>query len=210
MRVVSAIAVVVFLWVPAAGADDDPQARARAHSEIGAGMYRLGDYHGALREFAAGFELTHKTGFLLNLGQTYRKLRDLTSAREMYRKFLTDAPAEDPQRKQAEQVLAAIERELRDSPPPLQQLPPPPSSTPDEPRGVPSPAPTAVVAVAVVATPPRRRPHNRALEISGIVLGLVGVGLVGGGAGAAVAGNHLADDLNSLDRNQGNFRSDQR
>jgi tetratricopeptide (TPR) repeat protein len=84
MRVAVALLLSAALAAPArAGIDDDQ--RARGHFEIGLGLYRLGDYPAALKEFAAGYELAHKPGFLLNLGQTYRKLGELREARDMYR-----------------------------------------------------------------------------------------------------------------------------
>src|SRR6478752_2217237 len=110
------LALLVLLFASSARADDD-NGRARAHYEIGNGMYRLGDYQGALREFAAGWELTKKPGFLINLGQTYRKLHDLARAKEMYQRYLAVTPTDDPARAQAQLVLADLETELRSQPP---------------------------------------------------------------------------------------------
>jgi tetratricopeptide (TPR) repeat protein len=186
----------------AAAADDDPQARARAHYEIGSGLYRLGDYSGAQREFAAGYELTHKPGFLLNLGQTYRKLHDLSSARDMYKKFLDDAPPEDPQRAQARQVLGDIEAELRSQPAPAPSPVPKPAVV-----SAPVVAPVAPAPSAVVAAPRPPKKRGRALQIAGITVGIVGLGLAGGGLGAAVLADDAARDLNTLDRNGGVFDS---
>src|SRR5205814_1288383 len=87
-----------------ARADDETETRARGHYEIGQGLYRLGDYRAAIKEFAAGYELSHKPGFLVNLGQSYRKLGELGHAREMYQKFLATVPAGDPKRAQVESV----------------------------------------------------------------------------------------------------------
>ena len=91
------LAILLLALAGPARADDDT-ARARAHFEIGNGMYRLGDYAGALREFAAGYELTRKPGFLINLAQTWRKLHDPVHAREMCQKYLASTPPEDPAR----------------------------------------------------------------------------------------------------------------
>src|SRR6185312_11895333 len=78
MRVaVVAILLSAAIATPARAAGSDDEERARGHYEIGLGLYRLGDYRGALEEFAAGYELARKPGFLLNLGQTYRKLGEL-------------------------------------------------------------------------------------------------------------------------------------
>ncbi|MGZ3405799.1 MAG: tetratricopeptide repeat protein, partial [Polyangia bacterium] len=127
MRVAVVFSLCAALAAPArAGVDDEE--RARGHYEIGLGLYRLGDYHGALKEFAAGYELAHKPGFLLNLGQTYRKLGELREARDLYRQFLVEVRADDPARAQAQKVLAEIEEAIRTQPPP--RAAPPPASAP--------------------------------------------------------------------------------
>ncbi len=188
--------LLVAVFAGASRGGDDSQSRARAHFEIGNGMYRLGDYRGALREFAAGYELTHKPGFLINLGQTYRKLNDLPSARDMYQKYLASTPANDPARAQVQQLLADLEAEIKAQPPSLPE--PIPSPAPSF-RPPPPPEP----AVVVVAAPVKK--HNRGMQIGGIVLGLVGVGLVAGGGGAAANAEELAKELNDLDLRRGTF-----
>src|SRR3954467_11063977 len=77
---------------------DDPVASARTHFEAGRALYQLGNYNDALREFAAGYELAPRPQFLLNLGQCYRELDDLQHAREMYQRYLHDAPPTDAER----------------------------------------------------------------------------------------------------------------
>src|SRR6185503_2182988 len=96
MRLALALLVSTALVAPARAGGADDEERARAHYEIGLGLYRLGDYQGALKEFAAGYELARKPGFLLNLGQTYRKLGELREARDMYRQYLAAVPHDDP------------------------------------------------------------------------------------------------------------------
>ena len=172
------LAILLLALASPARADEDT-ARARAHYEIGNGMYRLGDYRGALREFAAGYQLTRKPGFLINLGQTYRKLRDPARAREMYQQYLAETPADDPARAQVMQVLADLDQEIQPSPAPAVVTPLPPPAPP--------PAPP----------PPRRR--HRGVQIAGIVLGVVGLGLVGGGGGATAAAEDTARQLTALD-----------
>jgi hypothetical protein len=182
------LALLVLLFASSARADDDT-GRARAHYEIGNGMYRLGDYQGALREFAAGWELTKKPGFLINLGQTYRKLHDPTRAREMYRQYLSATAADDPSRAQVQQVLGDLDKEIEALP-------------------APSPAPPQVVVAPVEITRPAPPPPHhprRGLQIGGIVLGVVGLGVIGGGGGAAAAAEDTAQQLTTLDRNRATF-----
>lgn len=204
----------------AARADEDDETRARAHYEIGLGLYRLGDYRAALREFAAGYELVPKSGFLINLGQTYRKLGDLAHARDMYRRFLADAPASDPQRPQAQQMLAELETQLKAQPPaPPAEVPPPPpppsskpgasKPSPSPPSSKPSPLPppaalsssaAATATVEAAPTPPPRA-RRRPLRIAGVTLTVAGVLLAAPAIALGFAADGLARDLNNADRN---------
>jgi tetratricopeptide (TPR) repeat protein len=200
MRLAIAIGVLAALASPVR-AEDDTDMRARAHYEIGLGLYRLGDYRAALREFAAGYELAPKPGFLINLGQTYRKLGDLAHARDMYKKFLAEVPANEPARAQAQQVLVDIEAQLRTQPPPPVEPTPP---TPPPPTATVSAAPVAEVAATPPPTPRRR---HLGLRIAGVALTVGGVALAGVGIGFVFAADSTARDLNTLDRNGGVFDS---
>ena len=86
-RVVAALVVAVVVLAGAAATargEGDRESRARAHYEVGLGMYHLGNYRDAIREFSAGYELSPRPQFLINLGQAYRKLGELDKAREMF------------------------------------------------------------------------------------------------------------------------------
>jgi outer membrane biosynthesis protein TonB len=214
MRVAVALLLFAAIATPArAGVDDEE--RARGHYEIGVGLYRLGDYRGALKEFGAGYELARKPGFLINLGQTYRKLDELREARDMYRQFLRESHADDPARPEARKVLEEIEAAIRTQPAAPAPPPPPPPRVEAPSPAAPSPnapSPTAqpTVAPPVEPAPPTvitRAPHRprRGLRIAGIVVGVVGIGLLGGGIGAAVAADDDARELNALDRAGGAF-----
>ncbi len=201
MRVAVALILSAALAAPARAGGDDEE-RARGHYEIGLGLYRLGDYRGALKEFAAGYELARKPGFLLNLGQTYRKLGQLHEARDLYRQFLGESRADDPARPEARKVLVEIEDAIRAQSPPPPAIESPPPSAP--------PSAGAAVVPPLSATPPTvtaSAPHRprRGLRIAGAVVGVVGLGLLGGGIGTAVAANGEANDLNALDRAGGAF-----
>ncbi|MGZ3425442.1 MAG: tetratricopeptide repeat protein [Polyangia bacterium] len=174
-----ALAVAVLFCAAAAQAQgEDAIGRARTHFEAGRALYQLGNFNEALREFAAGYQLVPKPQFLLNLGQCYRKLDELASAREMYQRYLHDAPATDPERQQAQQILAEIEQQIADqraasAPPPV---PPPPvvSAPPAT-----SAKPSAATALTASAPPPKRSWIKRnwwILPVGAVVVG-VGVGL---------------------------------
>jgi tetratricopeptide (TPR) repeat protein len=199
MRPAVALALVTSL-AGAARAGDDAQDRAHAHYEVGRGLYKLGDYRGALREFAAGYELVHEPGFLLNIGQTYRKLGDPENARALYRKFLDEAPATHPSRSQAMLVMRELDEAVQ-HPAPLRTEPvPPPTFT-----FTPTTRAVVVPAAAPVTRPDAARSRRRALRIAGITVGVAGLAFLSGGIGASVSANDLAGQLNRLDQTGGMY-----
>jgi len=174
LRHIMVIVAVAALWACAAPAraqqNDDQMTRARTHFEAGRALYQLGNYNEALREFAAGYQLAPRPQFLLNLGQCYRKLDDLANARSMYQRYLHDAPQSDPERPQAEQILAEIERQIADRQ--AAQAPPPPVTPP------PGAAPAATT-LTQTAPPPKKSWIKRnwwVIPVGAVVVG-VGVGL---------------------------------
>lgn len=152
---------------------DDSIARARTHFEAGRALYQLGNYNEALREFAAGYQLAPRPQFLLNLGQCYRKLDDLQKAREMYQRYLHDAPSSDPERPQAQQILAEIDRQIADRQAAAATTPPTPPPTES------APAATSATTLTATAPPPKRSWIKRnwwIIPVGAVVVG-VGVGL---------------------------------
>jgi hypothetical protein len=170
------IAVVLVVLACAAHAQAQPEdnlSRARTHFEAGRALYQLGNYNEALREFAAGYQLAPRPQFLLNLGQCYRKLDDLANARLMYERYLKDAPPSDPERPQAQQILAEIDKQIADrqappTPPPTVTTTPP--STSEQP---------AEATLTTTAPPPKKSWIKRnwwIIPVGAVVVG-VGVGL---------------------------------
>jgi tetratricopeptide (TPR) repeat protein len=147
-----------------AQAGDDALTRARGHFEVGQGLYRLGEYRGALKEFAAGYELSPRPQFLINMGQAYRRLGELERARELFLKFLLEAPPADPERAAVQELVVEVTRAI-------ERAPPPPGETAT------AIVPAAHAPVVTSEQPPQRRTRLRHLYWA-IPLGLVvGVGL---------------------------------
>jgi tetratricopeptide (TPR) repeat protein len=154
---------------------NDAEARARKHYTAGKTLYELGNYTDAVRELLVGYALVPKPQFLLNIGQCYRKLGDLPKAREMYAKFLADAPRDVRERPQVEALVAELDKQIAAEraaaaatvpPPHLLDLPPEPPKPP--------------LAPAVTAPPPtakaKRRPYW-AIPVALIGAAGLGVGL---------------------------------
>ncbi|HXU68557.1 MAG TPA: tetratricopeptide repeat protein [Polyangia bacterium] len=150
-----------------ARAESDREARARAHYEVGLGMYHLGNYADAVREFSAGYELSPRPEFLINLGQAYRKLHDLDRARDMFERYMARAPADAPDRVQVRSLLAEVEAE-RAAVPPTPGAPPPSAPPPRAPPTTNAPSATNAPSPALVVTPPallaREPPPRRGLR----------------------------------------------
>jgi tetratricopeptide (TPR) repeat protein len=70
-----------------AAIEADDQA-ARRHYAQGDAAYKAGRYDEALKEFEAGYAVSRRPGFLLNMAHTQRKLGHLREARALYKKYL--------------------------------------------------------------------------------------------------------------------------
>jgi tetratricopeptide (TPR) repeat protein len=164
-RLASIFFVALALWCAPARADD-PLVQARAHSEAGRALYTLGRYDEALREFNAGYALVANPRFLVNIGQCERALGHEEAARDTYRHFLRDAPADDPLRREVTGIVAELDAHIAAAPPPA-----PPAATPP---------PAPVVEVAAPPPPPRRsfiRRHWWIFPVGAAVLTGVAVGI---------------------------------
>jgi tetratricopeptide (TPR) repeat protein len=192
MRLLLALLVLLAALAGPARAADDVETQARAHYEIALGQFRLGNYRGALEEFKAGYELARKPGFLLNIALSLRKLDQRGAARDAYRQFLTEAPADDPHRPEVEQLIEELEGELR--------------THPDVPLA-PEPEPTTLsnAPPQLIATPPPRHRDRRGLRIAGLTVGAAGIASLGVGIGFAVLADSTARDLNRLSETGGAF-----
>jgi tetratricopeptide (TPR) repeat protein len=148
----------------------DALLRARTHFEAGRALYNLGNYTDAIREFSAGYQLVPRPQFLVNLGQAFRKLNDLERARDMYKKYLSEAPPNDPDREQVRQIVADLDQQIA-------ALPPKPEPAPVVAKPV-TPAPEAVV--ATTAPPPEKksfiRKHWWIIPVAAVVVAGVAVG----------------------------------
>ena len=104
-------AVVLMLGLVVGLAEaETPEHAARAHYIEGKRLYDAGQYREALREFEAGYKASPRREFLINLGQAHRRLDELAKAREMYLRFLAEAPGDDPLRPQVIELIAEIDR----------------------------------------------------------------------------------------------------
>jgi tetratricopeptide (TPR) repeat protein len=145
--------------------NDEASARAREHSDIARGLYELGRYDEALREFLAGYAISPRPGFLIDLGQTYLQLHRFHDAEDMWRRYLAQTPPTDPLRTRVQELLAETERDALAAP------------------QAEAPAPVVVSGIIEPSVPvrPSRARRNRllawTLPLSAVVLAGVAVGI---------------------------------
>jgi tetratricopeptide (TPR) repeat protein len=171
-RILWPLLVLSALVRPVWSHESEDVARARAHYEIGLGLYQLGNYRDAIKEFAAGYELSPRPKFLINLGQAHRKLNELDRAHELFQQFLAEASPADPDRAQVQQLMEEVDRERARV---RAQAPSPrPVTQHDE------LLPATVAVSAQAATPPHRSAFRRywwTLPVTIVVAGGAAIGL---------------------------------
>jgi tetratricopeptide (TPR) repeat protein len=129
------VCVLAALGTKEASAADPPELRkAREHYRLGREAYAAERFDDAYREFEAGYRLSNRPLFLLNMGHARRRGGNPAEARALYRRFLFLQP-DSPYTAEVEALLAQLE----------EPKPPPP---------VVMPAPSPVVRVAPVPLPP--------------------------------------------------------
>ncbi len=156
-RRVRTLVALLLLSAGVARGGETESAVGRMHFEEGQRRFRAGDFKGALPEFTAGYELTRRPAFLLDIAQCYRLLGDRVRASEYYRTFLTLEPASELA-PAVRKLIEEIDAELRAA------LPPPPVAAP----------PPAVIAPA----PPPRRRHLASAVLLGVASGALATAVI--------------------------------
>jgi tetratricopeptide (TPR) repeat protein len=130
-------AAVLILAAPAlAQADPATEKTAEAYVHDGVSAFNLGRFADASALFEKAYKLDPAPILLFNIGQSERRLGNNERALFFYRRFLAEAPADAPERKEVEERVAELERwvseqaALKDRPPPgVQREIAPPSPT---------------------------------------------------------------------------------
>jgi hypothetical protein len=92
--------------------EDSEQAARRRFAE-GDAAFKAGHYDQALKEFEAGYAVSRRPGFLLNMAHTQRKLGHLREARSLYKKYLL-VDANSKLRDEVRSVIAELDSALAD------------------------------------------------------------------------------------------------
>jgi tetratricopeptide (TPR) repeat protein len=111
--------------IPVSG--DTREEAALQKSRGATAAYNLGRFEEAARLWEEAYVLVQDPPFLYNIGQSYRQLGRTQQALHAYKSFLRTAPADAPNRDQAERRIAELERPRLDAPP---TRPPDPAAAP--------------------------------------------------------------------------------
>jgi hypothetical protein len=143
------------------GQEEDPEVTrmAKQHYQLGLEAFKAGKYDVAIKELRKAHVLKRMPAILLNIGLTYRKMKDYDMAIYYYKKYLNETPPDDKQRAAAETAIGEIEAEkaAAAAQPPPQASRPAVEAAPGKPRpaeavqpgqpavqpGTPLPAPAA-------------------------------------------------------------------
>jgi hypothetical protein len=106
--VASSLAFGVVAEVHAQAPDTAKIKEAGNHFERGASLYKEADYRGALAEFRRAFELAPNPTVRFNVGQALYQLRDYPGALSTFEAYLGEAPADAPNRAEAEGAVSQL------------------------------------------------------------------------------------------------------
>lgn len=152
--------------------------------EAGKTAYRLKDFDVAVNEWREGYKLNADPVFLFNIAQAYREKRLFTEAIDFYTSYLRERPnarnAKTVEKRIAEMKEALAQQQKAAEKPPMGPISPEGPEPP--PESAPPPAP-------ILDTSSR---PGGALRTTGLVVGILGLGL--GGTGIAFGVLAKADE----------------
>jgi tetratricopeptide (TPR) repeat protein len=95
--------------------DDEREAQAASYQEAVSRGYRLFEkeqYEAARAQFEKAYQIQPRPLLLFNIASTYRREENHKTALAYYNKFLDVAPADHPQRRQAEEAIELLKEKL--------------------------------------------------------------------------------------------------
>lgn len=175
-------AVPLSLAITSGAWASDPQELAKRHYRSGIAHFEASRWADARAAFSAGYELSRRPAFFLNMAECERKLGHEEEAAALYRRYLAD----DPNGTQR----ATAEAKLKELAPPT----PPPAVLPAVERARSESAPIARVPIRPALPPAPAETESRSVWIS-VVLGGVGGTGIAAGVALELAALFTANDL---------------
>ncbi len=172
-----------------------PPPEAVAHFKAGDAAYASGEFKKSIDEFRAAYAIDPAPLLLYNIAQAYRLSGQPDQALFIYRQYLNKDPRGN-KRAEVEQKIAELEELIKkqesskDGPPVGTADPTTAESPPPKER----PAPPVASPPVAQPTPRKASPAGWVIGGTGLALGIVGVGLVGG----SVSTEHSAKSASYL------------
>jgi tetratricopeptide (TPR) repeat protein len=185
------VAALLILCAAPAHAERDRRA-ASAHFQQGSALYADGRWADALAEFQAGYDAYPLRGFLVNIGQCYRKLDRYDEAADAWRRFLDTHPSDARLREEVTDALAEVDglrpkSDKRVEPPPA-PAPPPVETAPPQLESAPTEAAAPALTSTMALTAPAPREERAPKKSKKWVWAVVSVTLVSVAAAAVTVG----------------------
>ncbi|HEY2902392.1 MAG TPA: hypothetical protein VGL59_17550 [Polyangia bacterium] len=95
-----------------AATDDEADAEARRRFRRGTKLFDDGKFREAAHEFESGYAVLPRTGFLMNIGHSYRRAGDLKKAKRYYEMFLQQETESPRQRAEAAEYIKIVDEGL--------------------------------------------------------------------------------------------------
>ncbi len=178
MRVASLLLLVVAIGTAEAAPSPEDERQARSLYERGMASYEVREFDRAISDFTAAYVLTHEPGLLFNLGQASRLADRPEEAVYFYRGYLRQRP-DAPNRQDVEEFIERLATRVE-----APVVRPAPS--------VPVVPPQASVVTPTYVPPARRRIFNGPVQV-GVGIGLMGIGVAAVIAGVVVGTQATAD-----------------
>ena len=157
---------------------------ARARFQTAAQLYEQRLFREAAAEFERAYELSGRPQFLWNIAMSYQRAGDCVRALDAFERFLRDAPADDPKRREAEEhrrgcneVVAAARAGAS-----VPVAPPLPGAPPVPPGALPGRARARISAPGAAHEPPAERGFFETVPLATWIAGGVAVAAAAGAA----------------------------
>lgn len=206
MRLFAAVLLICAFTANVRAEGDDSAARqaAREHYRKGSVAYELGHYDVAVSEYEAAYQAFNEPTLLYNLGQAHRLAKHFADALHFYRMYLIKVP-DAANRAEVEAKIGSLQAALAQAPAPPPVVSKRAPATEPTPTVAPTKAEEAPPPIAPAPAAIEDRAKARTLKVSGLVVGIVGLGLVGGGVGVGLIAKKAGDDISAADANHQPF-----
>jgi tetratricopeptide (TPR) repeat protein len=179
----AAVAVALCAALLRSGFAEDRPPEYEEAFKRGTELFNAGDYAAAREQVTRAYEIHPEPLLLLSIGSTYRREGELEPAVDHYRRFMSEADADDEYRATAQGYIDALEAEIAEQ-----------RKREAEAEANKPPPPRAPIVIPELAPAPVND-SGRGLRITGIATVAVGAVLVGVGVQQGLHAGNVDDEL---------------